>query len=221
MFQNWKFTYPTQFWIPDYSLHVKFRLSIAVRVFRLTISDSVLIELRSHSWFEGAVHILYNEKGTSSNPYFPLLSIISYTPPLWHKIVIIWLTPPSPAILSILVIIISMWTTSLANLSDIISQHGEEICFFVFSHQMMRRRSPKVQRGSIQVPSFALNRRSRTMTLINKIFFSYSDFVKVHPKPTLCIPGKALQHCHAVNKIYHIHNYDLLIPPPPPSHWKW
>ena len=48
MFQNWKFTHPTQFWIPDYSLHVKFRLSITIRVLRLTISDIVLIELIWH-----------------------------------------------------------------------------------------------------------------------------------------------------------------------------
>ena len=38
-------THPAQFWIPDNSLHVKFRLSIAIRVLKLTISDNVLVEL--------------------------------------------------------------------------------------------------------------------------------------------------------------------------------
>ena len=38
-------THPAQFWIPDNSLHVKFHLSIAIRVLKLTISDNVLVEL--------------------------------------------------------------------------------------------------------------------------------------------------------------------------------
>ena len=38
-------THPAQFRIPDNSLHVKFCLSITIRVLRLTISDNVLVEL--------------------------------------------------------------------------------------------------------------------------------------------------------------------------------
>ena len=75
-------THPAQFRIPDNSLHVKFCLSITIRVLRLTISDIVLIELIWHYEVTANLKGLFTyyviQRGLHKPPFFALL----YTLPI-------------------------------------------------------------------------------------------------------------------------------------------